>query len=171
MRIIGIDPGTARCGWGVIEKKGQGFQAYDWGVIETAKQLDQGERLSIIYDQLIRKIDQTKPKILVAERLFFSRNQKTAMSIAQAQGAILMAAWEMGLLVHQYTPMQVKVTICNDGTADKKMVQRNVRRLLKMKETPKPDDAADGLAIALCHAYRVTNSNLKTKNSKLQREG
>lgn len=156
MRILGIDPGTAKCGWGVIEQNGHGFEAFDWGVIETEKTLEQGERLSIIYDKLIRKIDEIRPKMLVIERLFLFRNQKTVMSIAQAQGAILMAAWEMGLPVHHYTPMQVKVTICNDGKADKKAVQRNIRRLLKMNQTPKPDDAADGLAIALCHGHRMS---------------
>lgn len=162
MRILGIDPGTSACGWGIVEKNDLGFKALDWGVIDVPKGSEQGERLAIIYDQLVRRIDQLKPTLMALEQLFLSRNQKTVMSIAQAQGAILMAAWEMGLPVHHYTPTQVKVTVCNDGSADKKTIQRNVRRLLKMNETPQPDDAADGLAIALCHAYRVTSSKLKT---------
>jgi crossover junction endodeoxyribonuclease RuvC len=166
MRILGIDPGTAKCGWGVIEKNSRGFKAHDWGVIETEKTLEQGERLSIIYDQLVRKIEKIRPTMLAVERLFFFRNQKTVINIAQAQGAILMAAWEMGLPVDMYTPMQVKLTICNDGKADKKTVQRNVRRLLKMNETPKPDDAADGLAIALCHGHRIS-SKVKSQKSKV----
>ncbi len=156
-RVLGVDPGTASCGWGVVEHRhrvgDRSYSLIDYGVIRTYPDQDMGERLMVIFDQLIRLIDQTKPSAIALERLFFFRNQKTVMHVAQAQGAILMAAWEMGRPVYFYTPMQVKLTITNEGRADKNYVQRMVRQLLNMTRAPQPDDAADGLAVALCHLH------------------
>ncbi len=152
MRIIGIDPGTGILGFGVIDVDGQKVQLVDAGVIRTPVKEDDAVRLETIYQELTDIIVQTKPQIMSVEKLFFARNVTTAMTVSQARGVVLLCARLAGLDIFEYTPMQIKQAITGYGKADKKQMQEMVRVLLKLKEIPKPDDAADALAAALTHA-------------------
>jgi len=152
MRIIGIDPGTGILGFGVIEATGRSVQLVDAGVIRTPVHEDDAVRLLTIYDELTDIIAQTKPAIMSVEKLFFARNVTTAMTVAQARGVVLLCGMQAQLQLFEYTPMQIKQAITGYGKADKKQMQEMVRVLLKLKEIPKPDDAADALAAALTHA-------------------
>jgi crossover junction endodeoxyribonuclease RuvC len=154
MRILGIDPGTGLMGFGVIET-GQKSKLVDAGVIRTKVHQAESERLHIIYDGLHEIIKETQPQMVSVEKLFFARNVTTAMSVAQARGIVLLVAQQHGLPIHEYTPMQIKLSVTGYGKADKKQMQEMVRLLLNLKETPKPDDAADALAAALTHAAVV----------------
>ncbi len=152
MRIIGIDPGTGILGFGVIEVTGQKMQLVDAGVIRTPVHEDDAVRLETIYQELTDIIVATKPRIMSVEKLFFARNVTTAMTVSQARGVVLLCARLAGLEIFEYTPMQIKQAITGYGKADKKQMQEMVRVLLKLKEIPKPDDAADALAAAITHA-------------------
>jgi len=152
MRIIGIDPGTGILGFGVIEVDGQRSQLVDAGVIRTPVKEDDAVRLETIYQELTDIITNTKPQIMAVEKLFFARNVTTAMTVAQARGVVLLCARLSGLEIFEYTPMQIKQAIAGYGKADKKQMQEMVRVLLKLKEIPQPDDAADALAAALTYA-------------------
>jgi crossover junction endodeoxyribonuclease RuvC len=152
MRIVGIDPGTGILGFGVIEVTGQQVQLVDAGVIRTPVKEDDAVRLETIYQELTDIIIQTKPQIMSVEKLFFARNVTTAMTVSQARGVVLLCARLAQLEIFEYTPMQIKQAITGYGKADKKQMQEMVRVLLNLKETPKPDDAADALAAALTHA-------------------
>jgi crossover junction endodeoxyribonuclease RuvC len=152
MRILGIDPGTGILGFGVIEVSGQNAQLVDAGVIRTPVHEDDAVRLETIFQELTDIIMQTKPQIMSVEKLFFMRNVTTAMTVSQARGVVLLCARLNSLEIAEYTPMQIKQSVTGYGKADKKQVQEMVRILLKLKETPKPDDAADALAAALTHA-------------------
>jgi crossover junction endodeoxyribonuclease RuvC len=152
MIILGIDPGTATTGYGLIEEKTGNLSLVDYGVILTKPDKTLEQRLEILYDQLSDIIDEYNPDEIAVEELFFSNNVKTAMSVGQARGVILLAAQKAGIPMSEYTPNQVKNGICGHGAADKKQVQKMVQMLLKLTETPQPDDAADALAIAICHS-------------------
>ncbi len=149
---MGIDPGTGILGFGVIEVKRRSVQLVDAGVIRTPVHEDDAVRLLTIYDELTDIIVHTKPQIMSVEKLFFARNVTTAMTVAQARGVVLLCAMQAQLTIFEYTPMQIKQAITGYGKADKKQMQEMVRVLLKLKEAPKPDDAADALATALTHA-------------------
>jgi len=151
MRILGIDPGTGLMGFGVIEA-GRKPKLVDAGVIRTKVHQAESELLLIIFDALHEIIKETQPAMVSVEKLFFARNVTTAMSVAQARGIVLLVAQQHNLPIHEYTPMQIKQSITGYGKADKKQMQEMVRILLNLKETPKPDDAADALAAALTHA-------------------
>lgn len=151
MRILGIDPGTGLMGFGVIEA-GRKPKLVDAGVIRTKVHQAESERLLIIFDALHEIVKETQPAMVSVEKLFFARNVTTAMSVAQARGIVLLVAQQHNLPIHEYTPMQIKQSITGYGKADKKQMQEMVRILLNLKETPKPDDAADALAAALTHA-------------------
>ena len=151
MRILGIDPGTGILGFGVIDSGRQPVMV-DAGVIRTKIHQPEAERLLIIYDGLQQIVTATKPQAISVEKLFFSRNVTTAMSIAQARGVVLLVAQQNGLPIFEYTPMQIKQSITGYGSADKKQMQEMVRILLKLQEAPKPDDCADALAAALTYA-------------------
>lgn len=153
MRIIGIDPGTGILGFGVIDVKNHTMKMVTAGVIRTPAHTPLDERLEEIYDGLTEIIAETKPEIMSIEKLFFSRNVNTAMSVAHARGVAMLAGRKAGLQFAEYTPMQIKQTLTGYGKADKKQVQEMVRIQLKLAEIPKPDDAADGLAAAITHAY------------------
>ncbi len=153
MRILGIDPGTGIMGFGVIETNGQ--QLVDAGVIRTKVHQPEPERLVTIFNGLREIIVAAKPHVVSVEKLFFARNVTTAMSVAQARGVVLLVAQQHDLPIFEYTPMQIKQSLTGYGKADKKQVQEMVRLLLKLKEIPKPDDAADALAAALTHAAVV----------------
>lgn len=152
MRIIGIDPGTGLLGFGVIEVNGKKVQLVDAGVIRTPVHEDDAIRLQTIFEELSDIIAATKPTIMAVEKLFFTRNITTAMTVAQARGVVLLVGQQAGLELHEYTPQQIKQAVTGYGRADKKQIQEMVRALLGLAEVPKPDDCADALAAALTHA-------------------
>ncbi|MFA5358589.1 MAG: crossover junction endodeoxyribonuclease RuvC [Patescibacteria group bacterium] len=155
MLILGIDPGFADTGWGVIEKKGNDLSLVDYGVIKTSTKLDFIARLEIIHQDLTRVIKKFKPEKVAVEQLFFAKNVKTALLVGQARGVVLLTIMEEKLPLLEYTPLQVKQAVCSYGRAEKTQIQKMVKVLLQMKDIPRPDDAADALAIAICCA----NSN------------
>ena len=153
MRILGIDPGTARVGWGMIEENFSRITTLKYGCITTEKDTLAEKRLSIIFHSLTKLITALKPDCLSVEDLFFATNAKTAIAVGQARGIILLAASEQHVPIASYSPVAVKKAICGSGTAPKEQVGKMVTKLLRLKEIPKPDDTADALAIALTHAY------------------
>lgn len=156
MRILGIDPGTGILGFGVIDVDKQGrVQLVDAGVIRTPVKEDDAVRLQTIFDELSDIITQNKPEILSVEKLFFARNVTTAMTVAQARGVVLLLGQQHSLKLFEYTPMQIKQAITGYGKADKKQMQEMVKTILKLDTIPKPDDAADALAAAICCSMSV----------------
>ncbi len=155
MRILGIDPGTGILGFGIIEIVNRQPVMVDGGVIRTPVKEDDAVRLLTIYDELTEIIKQTKPDSMSVEKLFFARNVTTAMTVAQARGVVLLCGMQSDLSIHEYTPMQIKQAITGYGSADKKQMQEMVRVILKLKEVPKPDDAADALAAAITHSMTM----------------
>lgn len=155
MRIIGIDPGTGILGFGVIDvEKGQATLV-DAGVIRTPVKEDDAVRLQTIFDELSQVIAETKPAGMSVEKLFFARNVTTAMTVAQARGVVLLCGKQAGLTIHEYTPMQIKQALTGYGRAEKKQIQEMVRVVLRLKDIPKPDDAADALAAAITHSMTM----------------
>jgi crossover junction endodeoxyribonuclease RuvC len=155
MRILGIDPGTGILGFGVIDVQKGNIQLVDAGVIRTPVKEDDAVRLLTIYEELSDLIAQNKPAIMSVEKLFFARNVTTAMTVSQARGVVLLCGQQAGLQLFEYTPMQIKQAITGYGKADKKQMQEMVRVLLKLREIPKPDDAADALAAAITHSMTM----------------
>lgn len=163
MRILGIDPGTGILGFGVVDvaKGGQSsFTMVEAGVIRTPPHTPHDERLEDIYDSLTEIFNATKPDVCSVEKLFFSRNITTAMTVAEARGVALLVARQHGVPIFEYTPPQIKQTLTGYGKADKKQVQEMVRVQLGLKEVPKPDDCADALAAAMTHAVMMRTSAL-----------
>ena len=152
MRIIGIDPGTGILGFGIIEVQKNKNILVDAGVIRTPVKEDDAVRLQTIYDEISDIIAQTKPQEMSVEKLFFAQNVTTAMTVAQARGVILLTGMQAGLVIAEYTPLQIKQALTGYGRAEKKQMQEMVRVLLGLKEVPQPDDCADALAAALTHA-------------------
>ncbi len=158
MTILGIDPGTATTGYAVIKKqKDNTYQVLDFGVIETKKSLTDSERLLEMQKDLQKIIIKHKPTIAGVEKLFFETNVKTAMTVSQARGVVLLTLQQHKIDLQEYTPLQVKSMICGYGKAEKKQVQLMVQKSFGLKSLPKPDDAADALAIALCTAFKKYN--------------
>jgi len=153
MKILGIDPGSGTIGFGVIKKNGRDYHPLEFGHIQTDKALSTARRLNELADDLQTLITKHQPDVCAVEELFFSKNVTTAIKVAQARGVILHTLAKSGYPIFEYNPLQIKVAITGDGGADKKQVQKMVTLLLKLKNVPKPDDAADALAIALCHAH------------------
>lgn len=161
MRILGIDPGIAIVGFGFIDKQGSKVIPVQYGCIKTEAHTPEEARLLQVYDAMKQLIDQYKPDAVAVEKLFFNRNVTTAMTVSQARGVLVLAAVQSGLPVAEYTPMQVKQAIVGYGKAEKQQVQELVRMFLKLQAAPKPDDVADALAVAICHAHSYTlNSKL-----------
>lgn len=156
MIILGIDPGVATVGWGVIQKVGATTTVVDYGHISTDKNLSLSERLLEIHTDISALVEKFQPDEAAMEELFFYNNQKTAIDVAQARGAILLTLTKNRVTVAGYTPLEVKQALTNYGAADKRQVQDMVKILLNLTTIPKPDDAADALAIALCHSARRT---------------
>lgn len=150
MRVLGIDPGTERTGYGIIDND-NGLKMIDYGCIVTSQELSLAQRLVVIRQNLTAVISQYHPDTASVEEIFFSKNMKTAISVSHARGVILLTMAEAGINVFEYTPLQVKSTVCGDGHAGKAQIQKAVKLLLSLDHIPKPDDAADGLAIAICH--------------------
>jgi crossover junction endodeoxyribonuclease RuvC len=153
--ILGIDPGTAALGYGVVERMGGRLRAIDHGCLVTSPDLPMPERLLAIHGLLDDLLSLHEPAIVAVERLFFSRNAQTAIAVGQARGVVLLAAAQHGKPVREATPNEVKSAIAGYGAADKEQVQRMVQLVLGMAELPRPDDAADALAIAVCIANRM----------------
>jgi crossover junction endodeoxyribonuclease RuvC len=153
--ILGIDPGTAALGYGVVERIGGRLRAIDHGCLVTSPDLPMPERLLAIHGLLDDLLSLHEPAIVAVERLFFSRNAQTAIAVGQARGVVLLAAAQHGKPVREATPNEVKSAIAGYGAADKEQVQRMVQLVLGMAELPRPDDAADALAIAVCIANRM----------------
>lgn len=151
MIILGIDPGYAIVGYGVINVQGGKFKALDYGAITTKANTDFLSRLEFIFDSLNIIFAKTKIDAMAIEKLYFQNNQKTAIQVAQARGVTLLSAQKNKVPVFEYTPLQVKTAVTGYGKADKKQVMEMTKRFLSLKEVPKPDDTADALAIALCH--------------------
>ena len=155
MRILGIDPGYAILGYGVIDTAGTKNTVVDYGVIETKAGDPFPERLEKLYAGTRQLIGLYKPDMAVFEELFFYRNTTTAIAVGAGRGVALLAAQQSGLPLYEYTPMQIKLAVTGDGHADKHAVQQMVRILLSLPSIPKPDDAADALACALCRACTI----------------
>jgi crossover junction endodeoxyribonuclease RuvC len=155
VRILGIDPGTGILGFGIIESSKGKVQLVDAGVIRTPVHEDDAVRLLTIYEELTDIIADTKPVMMSVEKLFFARNVTTAMTVSQARGVVLLCGQQAGLILAEYTPMQIKQAITGYGKADKKQMQEMVRVILQLKEIPKPDDAADALAAAITHSMTI----------------
>jgi len=159
MIILGIDPGTATTGFGVIKKEGKEIKVLDYGCIETLPGVCDGDRLKIISNKLNKIIKKYQPKVMAVETLFFFKNLKTVMPVSQAKGVILLSASKNKIPVYEFTPLQVKMTIANYGRAEKKQVQRMIQIMLCLEEKPeqkdrRKDDATDALGIALCYAFK-----------------
>lgn len=153
MMILGIDPGIAIVGYGIIEYKNNKFRVIDYGAVTTPAGMEMLKRLELVYkgiNLLIKKYDIDEVGI---EELFFNKNVKTAITVAQARGVTMLACAHNGKPVYEYTPLQVKQGVVGYGRADKSQVQQMVTSFLKLKEVPKPDDVADALAVAICHAH------------------
>ena len=157
MRILGIDPGVAIVGFGVIDSERGQQKMIQYGAINTAAGLPLATRLVQIQSDLEQLITTFKPDEISIEELFFSKNITTGIAVAHARGIILYTAEKLGVPIYEYTPMQVKQAVVGYGLAEKKQVMDMTRRLLKLKAVPRPDDAADALAIAICHARSATS--------------
>lgn len=152
MLVLGIDPGIAITGYGLIETDPQtDYQCIDYGVVTTRAGLEDAERLKILYEGLTDLVQKHQPDYSAVEKLFFQKNVRTAISVGQACGVALLTLAQAGLPVKEYTPNEVKQTVCGYGNATKIQVQRMVQNLLQLDVLPKPDDAADALAVAICH--------------------
>lgn len=153
MRVLGIDPGMATTGYGVVEETGEGLRGLTYGVITTSAGQPLPERLQVIYRELFRLAQAWAPDAAAVEELYFSANVRTAMSVGQARGVALLALADAGLAVAEYSPLAVKQALTGYGGADKRQMQEMVRMLLGLSEVPRPDDAADALAVAVCHLH------------------
>lgn len=153
MRILGIDPGIGRAGWGIVEVQGGNVKAIDYGCIETPKEDALEQRIETLYATLIKIIEAHKPEALAIESLFFNKNVTTALTVGQARGVVLLAAAQNKMSVTSYTPQQVKSGITGYGKADKQQVGHMIKMVLHLSAIPKPDDTADALAIAVTHAF------------------
>lgn len=152
MLVLGIDPGIAITGYGLIRNHPQkDYECLSYGVVTTKAGLSDAERLKLLFDELTELIHLHRPETCAVEKLFFQKNVKTALSVGQARGVVMLTLAQAGLPIEEYTPNEIKQTVCGYGNATKLQVQRMVQTLLRLEELPKPDDAADALAVAICH--------------------
>lgn len=167
MKILGIDPGYAIMGYGVVEKIGNKFKVCSYGSILTDAGTPMTERLERLYDGLREIIEEEKPDVAAIEQLFFNNNAKTAILVGQARGVAILACVKGGLEIEEYTPLQIKQALVGYGRADKKQVQAMTKAILNLKEVPKPDDTADALAAAVCHGHSA-DTRKRMKELKLR---
>ncbi len=153
--ILGIDPGYARAGWGILEKESQDLKLINYGCLETPKKMPHAERLKFLNLELSKIIKKHKPQILAIEDLFFFKNLKTAIKVAEARGVLLMTGMQNNLEIYEYTPLQIKQALTGYGRADKNQIQQMVKVILKLKKIPQPDDAADAVAVAITCANSI----------------
>jgi len=170
MIVLGFDPGTATTGFGVVESVNDVLRPIDVGVILTPSDMPIEERLLSIYTDINTLLDKYNPDTVATERLFFDRNVTNALSVGRAIGVILLAVAQRELPWMEYTPMQVKTSVTGYGGADKNQIQQMVVRLLGLAEVPKPDDAADALAIAICHAHSLKLKSIGMNQSRGHRK-
>jgi crossover junction endodeoxyribonuclease RuvC len=154
MTILGIDPGLERIGYGLVRRDGSRLEVIDYGLIQTPR-IALPDRLALLHDALGTLMRKHQPDAMATERLLFAVNKTTALDVSKALGVILLTAQQHGLPWTEYTPPEIKLAVVGNGAAEKKQVQFMVTKLLALKETPKPDDVADALAIAICHAFRT----------------
>ena len=166
MRILGIDPGYGTTGFGIVEAQRNNFRLLQYGAITTPPGTDFPLRLQMIYNDMTELLQVAKPDCVAIEELFFGQNVTTGIGVAQSRGVILLAIQQAGVPIYQYKPMQVKQSVVGYGSATKHQVQDMTKRILHLSATPKPDDAADAIAIALCHA-RSSTSLLAQVQSRL----
>jgi len=160
MKILGIDPGYGIVGFGIVESVSYGqFRTVDYGAITTDKSLSIAERISIVYESICTLIDLHKPDVMAIEELFFHTNTTTAIAVAEARGVIMLAGKHKSIDMYEYTPLQIKQALTGQGRADKAQVQFMVKNILGLTSIPRPDDAADALAVAICHSQ--TNNLIK----------
>jgi len=155
MIILGIDPGTAKTGFGLIKKDKSNLKLLKYGLITTPANLSTAERLNKLYKELSSLIKESEPEIAAVEDIFFFKNLKTAIKVSQARGVILLTIAKSGIPVAEYTPLQIKQAVACYGRAEKTQIQKMVKILLNLKEVPRPDDAADALAVAICCAHSI----------------
>lgn len=153
MRILGIDPGYAIVGYGVLDYDRNKFTVVNYGAITTEAGKPFDSRLREIYDDMCSLLDMAKPDCMSIERLYFTNNKTTGIDVAQARGVIMLAAAQRGIEIYEYTPLQVKQAVVGYGRAEKHQVQEMVKNILNLKEVPKPDDTADAVALAICHGH------------------
>lgn len=150
---MGIDPGLATTGYGIIQERATGYHIISAGTVTTPAQMAFGKRLHTIYDDLTGLMQRYRPDVVAIEQLFFARNVTTALTVGQARGVAYLAAIQMGCRICEFTPLQVKQAVTGYGQADKSQMQKMVKQILKLRSLPRPDDMADALAIALCGAH------------------
>jgi crossover junction endodeoxyribonuclease RuvC len=161
MLVLGIDPGIAITGYGLIQTdKRNEYQCVDYGIVTTQADQPDSERLKILFNELREIISRHHPDSSAVEKLFFQKNVKTAISVGQARGVAMLTLAQADLPVHEYTPNEIKQTVCGYGSAGKGQMQRMVQTLLHLDDLPKPDDAADALAVAICHIHHQSFNNL-----------
>ena len=165
MRILGIDPGYATIGFGLVEAERGDFQLLQYGTITTPAELDFPQRLKMIYEDVEKLLDTFAPDVIAIEELFFGRNVTTGIGVSHGRGVILLAVARKDIPIFEYTPMQIKQAVCGYGKAEKRQVMDMTRRLLHMKEVARPDDAADAIAVALCHGRSHTSLLSKLKQN------
>lgn len=163
LRILGIDPGYAIVGYGVLDYDGYAFKTAGCGAVTTRAGADFSLRLLDIYSDISTVIDTYKPEVMSIEKLFFNTNQKTGIDVAQARGVIVLAAVQSGLPVYEYTPLQVKQSVVGYGLAEKKQVMEMTKNILGLSKVPKPDDTADALALAICHGHSSKGAQIREK--------
>ena len=168
MRIIGIDPGYATIGFGIVDYDGHRFSVVSFGAITTPSDMDFPRRLATVHSDMLEILSNYKPDALSMEKLFFNTNHTTAIDVAQARGVIMLASVESEVDVFEYTPLQVKSSVVGYGRAEKRQVQEMVRSILGLKEVPKPDDTADALALAVTHGH-FAGSSAFSEYAKLMR--
>ncbi|MBQ4340563.1 MAG: crossover junction endodeoxyribonuclease RuvC [Firmicutes bacterium] len=160
MRILGIDPGYAILGYGIVDFDNSHYDVAGYGAVTTDKNQEMSMRLKHLYSEISNIIDLYKPDAVAVEELFFNKNAKTAILVAQARGAVITACVNKGLPLYEYTPLQIKQALAGYGRADKQQVQYMVKLILHLNEVPKPDDTADALAVAVCHGNSSNASGI-----------
>jgi crossover junction endodeoxyribonuclease RuvC len=168
MKILGIDPGTVVMGWGVVEGEGTELALVDFGAITVNEKSPMGERLNCLYIELLKIVRHHHPDCVAVEQPFVAKNVRTALAIGRAQAIALLAAANQGIPSYEYTPAQVKQRVANYGAGSKEQIQEMVRLQLGLREIPQPNDAADALAVAICHAQEVHLSDLLTRQGERQ---
>ena len=168
MLVLGIDPGTATTGWGMVKRQEDALTLLDYGTVSTAQDTPAPQRLQIIYRELGHVISRHEPDAAAVEKLFFSRNVRTALSVGQARGVALLAMANADLDIHEYTPLEVKQAVVGYGRATKEQVQEMVKMLLGLDSVPQPDDAADAIAVAICHIHSARMLSLAREAEEIE---
>ncbi|MBQ1216556.1 MAG: crossover junction endodeoxyribonuclease RuvC [Clostridia bacterium] len=163
MTVLGLDPGVATVGWGFVHYDGYRFSKPQYGALITPPKIPLERRLEMIYDELTKLIAELKPNYASIEELFFSKNITTGIAVAHARGVIMLACQKAGIPCYEFKPPQVKMAVVGYGNAEKKQVMQMTKMLLNLKEMPRPDDAADGLALAVCCAHSLGMASLRAK--------